>query len=279
MLADVAIPTGIPIVYKFDTKMKPIPPSGDNQTASQVHMSGLFLEKPGLLKEALAREAEWARQVPGYNSTLTRNKTPMTALERSLYKLRAERELGEWAGQFIDPSKMLEDDGNDGNMQKLMDNIWAKGISGLASGEQFDPDAPGFQEAVKGVLVKGEGKSKLQYNYEYDGYDYDDDDNIPIGNIISNQPCIKSIPSASIIPGFGRVPIRKDSVIVMIRHGKTEHNKLGLFTGWEDAPLAKEGIAEAKEAGRLLKVHGFEFDVSTSVFFHTSRFCMEFAWQ
>jgi hypothetical protein len=30
--------------------------------------------------------------------------------------------------------------------------------------------------------------------------------------------------------------------LVIIRHGKTEHNKLGLFTGWEDAPLAAEGI-------------------------------------
>lgn len=29
----------------------------------------------------------------------------------------------------------------------------------------------------------------------------------------------------------------------------------------QDAPLAQEGIAEAKEAGRLLKAHGFEFDV------------------
>ena len=35
--------------------------------------------------------------------------------------------------------------------------------------------------------------------------------------------------------------------------GRTEHNKLGLFTGWEDASLAKEGIAEAKRAGQLLR--------------------------
>jgi bisphosphoglycerate-dependent phosphoglycerate mutase len=54
---------------------------------------------------------------------------------------------------------------------------------------------------------------------------------------------------------------RHDSVIVIIRQGKTQHNKLGVFTVWEDVPLADEGIEEAKEAGRLLKVHGFEFDV------------------
>ena len=29
----------------------------------------------------------------------------------------------------------------------------------------------------------------------------------------------------------------------------------------EDAPLADEGVQEAREAGRLLKLHGFEFDV------------------
>ena len=42
--------------------------------------------------------------------------------------------------------------------------------------------------------------------------------------------------------------------------GRTEHNKLGLFTGWEDASLAKEGIAEAKRAGQLLRAHGFAVD-------------------
>ena len=29
----------------------------------------------------------------------------------------------------------------------------------------------------------------------------------------------------------------------------------------EDAPLADEGVQEAREAGQLLKQHGFEFDV------------------
>ena len=43
---------------------------------------------------------------------------------------------------------------------------------------------------------------------------------------------------------------------MIIRHGKTEFNKLGLFTGWDDAPLAEEGRAEAIKAGKLLKAHG-----------------------
>lgn len=49
--------------------------------------------------------------------------------------------------------------------------------------------------------------------------------------------------------------------IVIIRHGKTEYNKLGIFTGWDDAPLAEEGKAEAQKAGQSLKLHGIEFDV------------------
>ena len=50
-------------------------------------------------------------------------------------------------------------------------------------------------------------------------------------------------------------------LLVIIRHGKTEHNKLGLFTGWEDVSLAPEGRIEATRAGQLLKESGIEFDV------------------
>jgi hypothetical protein len=50
-------------------------------------------------------------------------------------------------------------------------------------------------------------------------------------------------------------------LLVIIRHGKTEHNKLGLFTGWEDAPLHYDGKQEAAFAGKLMKAHGIQFDV------------------
>jgi hypothetical protein len=45
-------------------------------------------------------------------------------------------------------------------------------------------------------------------------------------------------------------------LLIIIRHGKTEHNKLGLFTGWEDANLAQDGRDEALHAGRVIKSHG-----------------------
>jgi len=59
-----------------------------------------------------------------------------------------------------------------------------------------------------------------------------------------------------------RPPRKRDQqYVIIIRHGKTEHNKLGLFTGWEDVELAEEGRQEAIRAGKLLRAHGIEFDV------------------
>ena len=41
--------------------------------------------------------------------------------------------------------------------------------------------------------------------------------------------------------------------IILIRHGQSEWNKLGLFTGWTDVPLSEQGRQEAIAAGELLK--------------------------
>ena len=48
--------------------------------------------------------------------------------------------------------------------------------------------------------------------------------------------------------------------MVFLRHGESEYNKENRFCGWHDALLSKEGIEEAKNAGKLLKSEGFEFD-------------------
>lgn len=49
--------------------------------------------------------------------------------------------------------------------------------------------------------------------------------------------------------------------IVFIRHGESEWNKQNLFTGWSDVELSETGQQEAKEAGRLLKEEGYDFDI------------------
>ena len=54
--------------------------------------------------------------------------------------------------------------------------------------------------------------------------------------------------------------------IVLLRHGESAWNKENRFTGWTDVDLSEQGIAEAKEAGRMLKARGFGFDIAyTSV--------------
>ena len=49
--------------------------------------------------------------------------------------------------------------------------------------------------------------------------------------------------------------------LVLIRHGESEWNKLHLFTGWTDVELSDKGREEAKNAGRILKEEGYDFDV------------------
>ena len=54
--------------------------------------------------------------------------------------------------------------------------------------------------------------------------------------------------------------------IVFMRHGESTWNLANRFTGWVDVDLTEKGAAEAREAGRILKEAGFEFDVAyTSV--------------
>jgi len=41
--------------------------------------------------------------------------------------------------------------------------------------------------------------------------------------------------------------------LFLVRHGKSEWNKLGLWTGWTDVDLIDEGYEEARKAGEALK--------------------------
>jgi 2,3-bisphosphoglycerate-dependent phosphoglycerate mutase len=54
--------------------------------------------------------------------------------------------------------------------------------------------------------------------------------------------------------------------LVLLRHGESVWNRENRFTGWNDVDLTEQGVAEARQAGRLLKDAGFEFDLAyTSV--------------
>lgn len=49
--------------------------------------------------------------------------------------------------------------------------------------------------------------------------------------------------------------------LVLLRHGQSVWNLENLFTGWTDVELSENGKKEAQQAGKLLKEHGFDFDI------------------
>ena len=234
-------------------------------------------------------------RVPGYDPIMQRQIRPMTGLERSLYKLNAVRELGEWANEFIDLEKLPTEENDDGNGVFFTANTGSTSSSiGTSTNEtssttstNANANATGGADSTMDPLSNKEESSTpasasgsddssnddvIFGGLDDDEEDDDDDDeeDVSVPTFFA-QPCV--VPAEQGRGGEGTDPAASSSstttsstttrqnVIVIIRHGKTQHNKLGLFTGWEDAPLAEEGIEEAKQAGRNLKKFGFEFDV------------------
>jgi 2,3-bisphosphoglycerate-dependent phosphoglycerate mutase len=50
--------------------------------------------------------------------------------------------------------------------------------------------------------------------------------------------------------------------LVLLRHGQSQWNLDNRFTGWTDVDLTEQGVAEARECGRVLKENGFVFDIA-----------------
>jgi len=60
--------------------------------------------------------------------------------------------------------------------------------------------------------------------------------------------------------------------LVLIRHGESTWNLDNQFTGWTDVDLTETGIEQAKNAGKLLKNEGYDFDLAyTSVLKRATR--------
>src|SRR5213594_3073495 len=67
----------------------------------------------------------------------------------------------------------------------------------------------------------------------------------------------------------GRMGVK---TLVLIRHGESTWNLENRFTGWTDVDLTETGIAQAKNAGQLLKSEGYDFDLAyTSVLKRATR--------
>lgn len=60
--------------------------------------------------------------------------------------------------------------------------------------------------------------------------------------------------------------------LVLIRHGESTWNLENRFTGWTDVDLTPTGIEQAKNAGKLLRSEGYDFDLAyTSVLKRATR--------
>lgn len=55
------------------------------------------------------------------------------------------------------------------------------------------------------------------------------------------------------------------SYLVLVRHGKSEWNEKGLWTGWRDIPLTAQGFEEAKTTGNQLLDIKFDLAITSSL--------------
>ncbi len=67
--------------------------------------------------------------------------------------------------------------------------------------------------------------------------------------------------------------------LVLLRHGESQWNLDNRFTGWKDVNLTATGEQQGREAGKVLKENGFQFDLAyTSVLtraIRTLNLCLE----
>jgi len=179
-ISKVSIPTGIPFVYRFDRKMKPVKPA--DESLIQAHTNSSFLEKPGLLDKALKRQEQWANLVPGFedpHEIVRRGST----MEETLAKLRKEQNL----------FKKLDEDSQMHADREKSDDFVSKNL------ERWSDDPGEFEE--------------------YDFFASEEPENIPV----TVEPLANK---------EADLPVSRDGpFVVLIRHGRTPHNNLGLFTG------------------------------------------------
>ena len=71
--------------------------------------------------------------------------------------------------------------------------------------------------------------------------------------------CVDRVAGDRHIPGSETSITRR---LVLVRHGQSEANRAGLFTGWLDSPLTEQGRLEAENAGRRMAERCWHFDAA-----------------
>ncbi len=245
-ITKVGIPNGIPLVYKFDHEMRPL-----TQERAVYPLSGEFLEKKGLLRAALDREQELAQSVFGFNATDSVNGNGGKPLEVITLQKNGKT-------QFDDVINGL----SSLNRNRQLIGLAAQSTSNVTSRDTAISTAATTHQASPYLLRTLNSTKSCPRN--------------------SSAPACKQ--SGEYCERALNISHSHQQLIVIIRHGKTAYNKLGIFTGmciicgdarslthfshatmhysagWEDAPLIDEGRAEAKAAGALLRRHGIQFD-------------------
>jgi 2,3-bisphosphoglycerate-dependent phosphoglycerate mutase len=68
-------------------------------------------------------------------------------------------------------------------------------------------------------------------------------------------------PASTLGKTASSTPKNSPSTVVLLRHGQSLWNKIPTFTGWCDVPLTDVGIEQAKDAARVMKEKGLDFDM------------------
>ena len=258
-IVDVSIPNGIPLVYKFDVES-----NGDRHRLTPIvapnaisPLSGEFLEKKGALRAALARENELMLKIPGFQADMASVSPAM----RSLAKLELERKMIELSlTEQPQPSTFNSDD----------DGTFHSAVRGVVTPTEEPPNVEdAFYMGFPASGMMAITPATTPKDTTTDPSEVSDDNADSAIDDASEDDASKSFLTSLLTSTSTRSeqtsPPEEDDgrgpLIIIIRHGKTTANQLGLFTGWEDVPLAAEGRAEAKKAGELLRRHGIELDV------------------
>jgi 2,3-bisphosphoglycerate-dependent phosphoglycerate mutase len=287
-ITKVGIPNGIPLIFKFKAeggKLKPIV-----QEKSEAPISGEFMEKKGLLRKLLQKEAELAARVPGFVPPIIPFDAPSNsndieagmayskkiAYQFSMIEYKRRNEIIVLDSNFILNTDIIANRSIDGNVdekgevQGFKENV-EKEVGGVQIDERmmdWERDNIEGSESTQRTLWDPKIRALAALDRDrqilqlLDGSLWDPElgQNTGMKDIVERMNVTpKRVGSTSTGVQKGTGP--SGQYIVIIRHGKTEYNKLGLFTGWEDVSLAREGVKEAMEAGLLLKKHGITFDV------------------
>jgi 2,3-bisphosphoglycerate-dependent phosphoglycerate mutase len=252
--------TGIPFVYHFEfgdggrkansnsnnkkmTMMTPTTPP--NGSLTQRHCNGKFLGKPGLLQKAVDEHKEWKGSVPGLSSLLGEE----TSTSEAAAAAAAAGDTTHGGGAQKNRSKRRTANVADSLLMLRREQTHG----------QEEPTVDFFDEQVKLVLQSQASSSAATEDTFADPSEFEDFDSTVRDNSKEASVAANIVPLA--VDGGSTQNENDGPVVVFIRHGRTPHNNLGLFTGWEDPPLAPDGVEDAKNAGRLLRRHGFKFDV------------------